>query len=293
MQVAIHARSFHKDNFVYVKAIWDLLLGSGYKISISYSFRQFLSKNKISGLTYHSVFNNYQEFKDNAFAISLGGDGTLLETITYIGRSETPVIGVNMGRLGFLAYTRREESIAAIESVIQGKHKITKRSLIEFKDEDHTLFEGVNYALNECAIMKRDSSSMIVIHTYLNDRLFNSYWADGLVFSTPTGSTGYSLSCGGPLVMPDTKNFIVAPISPHNLNVRPILVPDDAELSFEIEGRAKNFLLSLDSRSKLVKPHRRFFIKKADFSVLFIETPEYNFFKNLRDKLNWGLDSRN
>jgi NAD+ kinase len=293
MLVAIHGRPFSTDNFKFVELIWSKLTSAGAQIAVSSTFKKFTAKTDLKKLPVHVVYSDHKDFPDADYMISLGGDGSLLESVTFIGEKQTPVLGVNMGRLGFLAYTRREETEKAIDDLIHKKFKVANRSLIHLETGDPDLFGGVNFGLNECSLMKRDASSMVVVHAFLNGQFLNSYWSDGLVVSTPTGSTGYSLSCGGPLVMPDTQNFIIAPISPHNLNVRPMLVPDNSTLSFEIEGRSKNFLVSLDGRSRLVSPKTRITITKEAFGVSFIELPEYNFLKTLRDKLNWGLDSRN
>lgn len=293
MLFAIHGRPFSADNFVFVKLLWTKLKAAGVQIAVSSTFKKFISKTELKKLEVDFVYEDHLDFPKADYMISLGGDGSLLESVTFIGNKQTPILGINMGRLGFLAYTRREETESAIDDLIHKKFKITNRSLIHLEAEGTDLFGGLNFGLNECSLMKRDASSMVVVHAFLNGKFLNSYWSDGLVISTPTGSTGYSLSCGGPLVMPDTKNFIIAPISPHNLNVRPMLVPDNSTLSFEIEGRAKNFLVSLDGRSRLMTPKTRITIRKENFGVAFIELEEYDFLRTLRDKLNWGLDARN
>ncbi len=293
MLAAIHGRPFGSDNFPFVELIWLRLKDAGYQIAVSSTFKNFIEQTDLRKLAVDHIYNDHLDFPYPDFMISLGGDGSLLESVTFIGAKQTPILGINMGRLGFLAYTRREETQKALDDLVQKKFHVANRSLIHLDGGETDLFSGLNFGLNECALMKRDSSSMVVVHAYLNGQFLNSYWSDGLVISTPTGSTGYSLSCGGPLVMPDTQNFIIAPISPHNLNVRPMLVPDNCTLSFEIEGRASNFLVSLDGRSRLVSPNTRFTIRKEEFGLSFIELPEYNFLKTLRDKLNWGLDSRN
>jgi len=293
MLAAIHGRPFSLENFHFVELIWTKLKDAGYDIAISSTFKDFIDKTDLKHLAFDLVYSDHLDFPEPDFMISLGGDGSLLEAVTFIGSKQTPVLGINMGRLGFLAYTRREETNKALDDLVSRNFRVTHRSLLHLEGGEEGLFSGVNFALNECSLMKRDASSMVVVHAFLNDQFLNSYWSDGLVISTPTGSTGYSLSCGGPLVMPDTQNFIIAPISPHNLNVRPMLVPDNCKLSFEIEGRATSFLVSLDSRSRLVEPNNRFTLRKEDFGVSFIALPEYDFLKTLRDKLNWGLDSRN
>src|ERR1700750_2601854 len=185
------------------------------------------------------------------FLISLGGDGTLLDTVTMVRNKNIPVLGINFGRLGFLASIGKENAVTAIRALVKRGFVIDKRSLIHL-DANEELFGDVPYALNEFAIHKKDTSPMIKIHTYLNGEFLNTYWSDGLIVSTPTGSTGYSLSCGGPIVFPESASFVITPVAPHNLNVRPIVVPDDNIISFEIEGRSENIICALDSRRELV-----------------------------------------
>ena len=239
-----------------------------------------------------SWFDSANNLPKIDFAISIGGDGTILRTATYIGPKEIPILGINAGRLGFMATIQRDEVKSALDEFFNDEFIIEDRILVRYNDEEE-LFENTNYGLNDFSITKKDSASMIVIHTFIDGDFLNSYWADGLLISTPTGSTGYNLSCGGPLVMPQTNNFIIAPINPHNLNVRPMIVPDDSKLSFEIEGRAKKVLLTLDSRSKAVSTQSKFFVDKANFSVKLVKLNSNSYFNTLRNKLNWGKDARN
>ena len=209
MLVAIHGRPFSAENFPVVEMIWCKLKESGCQIAISSTFENFIVTTALKKLSFDFVFVDHFDFPEADFMLSLGGDGSLLESVTFIGRKQTPILGINMGRLGFLAYTRREDTEKALNDLANKNFKVKNRSLIHLDGGESSLFSGVNFAMNECAFMKRDSSSMVVVHTFLNDQFLNSYWADGLLISTPTGSTGYSLSCGGPLVMPDTHNFII------------------------------------------------------------------------------------
>jgi NAD+ kinase len=224
--------------------------------------------------------------------ISIGGDGTLLDAITYVGKSQTPVLGVNTGRLGFLATISKEEISDALEKLLDKSYELDDRTLLKL-DSNQKIFENRNFALNDFTIVKKDSSSMIKVHTYIDGEFLNSYWSDGIIISTPTGSTGYSLSCGGPLVFPRSNNFVITPVSPHNLTVRPIIVSENAEISFRVEGRSKKFLVSLDSRFEVVDESIRLKVKKADFKVNLIQLEGMQYFKTLRHKLNWGLDIRN
>jgi NAD+ kinase len=226
------------------------------------------------------------------FLISLGGDGTLLDTIAFVRDKDIPVIGINFGRLGFLASIGKGDMITAVEALANRTYVADKRSLIHL-DASKPLFGEVPYGLNEFSIHKTDTSPMIKIHTYLNGEFLNTYWADGLIVSTPTGSTGYSLSCGGPVVFPESGSFVINPVAPHNLNVRPIIVPDDNIISFEVEGRAENFLCALDSRKEIVDKNVQLAVRREKFNVSLVRLNENNFLQTLRNKLSWGLDQRN
>jgi NAD+ kinase len=291
MKIAVHGRSCNEDAYPYLQGMFDYLTKCNIALQIYHPFKTFLERKGIK-LHKYPTYNSKEDIFEADFVLSMGGDGTLLETITYIERRNIPILGINLGRLGFLATTQRDDIKNAIDLLIDRKFKINERSLIKLiHGED--LFNNLNYGLNEFAILKRDTSSMIVVHTYLNKEYLNSYWADGLLISTPTGSTGYSLSCGGPLVMPQNNLFIITPVSPHNLNVRPLIVPDDSVISFEVESRSNNFLISLDSRSVKVPTSTKLAVKKEDFKIRLIELDNYNYFHTLRKKLNWGLDLRN
>ena len=241
-------------------------------------------------LLFFSHSNDLDESVD--FLISLGGDGTLLDTIAFVRDKDIPVIGINFGRLGFLASIGKEDMVTAVEALVNRTYVADKRSLIHL-DASKPLFGEVPYGLNEFAIHKTDTSPMIKIHTYLNGEFLNTYWADGLIVSTPTGSTGYSLSCGGPVVFPESDSFVINPVAPHNLNVRPIVVPDNNIISFEVEGRAENFLCALDSRKEIVDKNVQLAVRREKFNVSLVRLNENNFLQTLRNKLSWGLDQRN
>ncbi len=229
---------------------------------------------------------------DCDLVFSLGGDGTFLETILLVGDDEIPVLGINMGRLGFLASIAKEYIKESLYLLFNNKFVVEKRSLISI-ETNLNIFEGKCFALNEFAILRKDLSSMIRVKSYINDHYLNTYWADGLMVATPTGSTGYSLSCGGPLMMPDAKDFVITPVSPHNLNVRPLIVSDDSTLRFEIETRDRSYLLSLDSRSETVDNDISIIAKKAPFYAKLIRIEGINFPETIRNKLGWGFDKRN
>lgn len=223
---------------------------------------------------------------------SFGGDGTLLDTVTFVGDSNIPIIGINLGRLGFLAAISEHEIDEALSALIQGSYTIEKRTLLHL-DANIPLFGDAPFGLNEFTIYRKDSSSMIKIHTYLNGEFLNTYWADGLIVATPTGSTGYSLSCGGPVVFPQASNFVITPVAPHNLNLRSIVVPDNVIISFEVEGRSDTFLCTLDSRSEAISNETQLAIRKESFSISLVRPHDHNFLKTIRQKLYWGIDKRN
>lgn len=216
----------------------------------------------------------------------------MLDAVTLVRDSGIPILGINLGRLGFLATTNKEIIEQAIEALALNAFTIDQRTLLHL-DSNYPLFGDAPYALNDFTILKRDTSSMIVVSAYINGEFLNSYWADGLILCTPTGSTGYSLSCGGPIIFPNSGNFAITPVAPHNLNVRPIVIPDDAIVSFEIQGRTDSFLCTLDSRFEAITPAHQIAIRKEDFLVNLIRLHEQNFMSTIRNKLYWGLDQRN
>lgn len=233
-----------------------------------------------------------QPDKDTFCMISIGGDGTLLDTITLIQNSGIPVLGINTGRLGFLSAISTDEISYASKALISGDYAIDNRSMLQLYSPPE-LFGDFNYALNELTVLKRDNSSMIKIKAYVDEQFLNTYWADGLIISTPTGSTGYSLSCGGPIISPESKTFVITPIATHNLTVRPIVIPDSAVVKLQISGRTQDYLLTLDSRSRPMSTTEELFIKRAPFSINLIGIGQKDFYKTIRNKLAWGLDKRN
>lgn len=240
------------------------------------------------------TLSNHQELKDFApdVIITLGGDGTILSAATLIRELEIPIMGLNLGRLGFLASIEQERIEQAIDDYIDGKYTVIKRAMLKM-NSNPVVFPNDNFALNDFTLLKRDNSSMIVLHTFIDGEFLNSYWADGLIVSTPTGSTGYSLSCGGPIIFPSSENFVLTPVAPHNLNVRPVVISGNHKISFKIEGRADNYLCSLDSRYAVISSEHEITLEKNDFYTNLICLEGDNFMKTIRNKLNWGLDKRN
>ena len=239
------------------------------------------------------MFNDHESLKGNAdFLISIGGDGTLLKATTYVRNSNIPIMGVNTGRLGFISSISTDQIDAAITDLYKENYKIDNRTLLEVNTSNE-LFGKQNFALNEVAVTKKDTSSMIKVDAYIDNEFLNSYWADGLIVSTPTGSTGYSLSCGGPIIMPHTGNIIITPIAQHNLNVRPIVVEDESTIKLKVVDRDDLALISLDSRSRAFESSVEIIIKKAGFKIKLINPNFNSFLSTVRNKLMWGIDKRN
>lgn len=291
MKVALHGLALKSEYFQHVQILFEELSKFKFEIFVTEQFDRQLRMHGNKTLSYW-VIEGKQDMSMMDFMISIGGDGTLLDAVCQVGELEIPILGLNTGRLGFLATVATKDISIAIDQLANDNFQIENRSLISLQSH-RKLFNGLNFALNEFTIHKRDTSSMITVHTYIDGKYLNSYWADGLIVSTPTGSTGYSLSCGGPLISPEAKNLVITPVSPHNLNVRPIIVSDDSEISLEIEGRAEKFLISLDSRSTSISSEVKLSVKKESFQAKLIKLPHYHFFDTLRQKLNWGFDMRN
>jgi NAD+ kinase len=289
MRIGIHGRDFQQKSSRFMERVLTILSRYKAEIYVSSKFqRHFKSRHDYKV----KVFDHGDPLKNLDFFISLGGDGTLLDSITYVGEHEVPVLGINTGRLGFLATISREETEHALDSLFKGNYSIDQRTMLRLVSNPK-LFDGTRFALNDFTIMKKDTSSMITVHVSVDGELLNSYWADGVIVSTPTGSTGYSLSCGGPLVFPESEGFVITPVSPHNLGARPIVVSDRSEITFRIEGRSKKFLVSLDSRFETVDETVKLKVRKEKFKAQLIQLPGQHYFKTLRQKLNWGLDLRN
>lgn len=291
MRVAIYGKSLTKNYYDFANKLFESLKLKGVEFIVHEKFFEFLKPH----LTFSEKINTFsksEDLKGVSYLFSIGGDGTLLETVTLIKDSGIPVLGVNTGRLGFLTTVTTEGVEDTIQAVLDKKYSVDIRSLLSLEVENN-IFGSENYALNEITLQKKDTSSMITINAYLDGEYLNSYWADGLIISTPTGSTAYSLSCNGPIILPRSGNIIINPIAPHNLNVRPLVVPDDMELVFKVEGRTENFLVALDSRSKSVPLDSELKVKKAPHNLNLIRLKQYDFLNTLRSKLMWGMDKRN
>ncbi len=292
MRIAVYAKSVrdpkHQAGF---GELLKALALRGHEIWLPPSLEDHVHMNIESGMQVR-VFDHF--VKGDVLAdvlICVGGDGTILDTLSIVSDKGVPILALNTGRLGFLADVQLENLQHALDDIEKGNYSIEQRSLLQL-DSSHPLFD-YNFALNDFVIHKKETSSMIVVHTYLNGEFLNSYWSDGLIISTPTGSTGYSLSCGGPIIFPKSDSFVITPIAPHNLNVRPVVVSDDVVISFEIEGRASSYLASMDARSQSISGEVNMAIRKSDHKLNLMRLSNIHFLDTLRSKLHWGFDRRN
>lgn len=292
MKIALYGKSFKKESVTYLQFLISTLEKAEVNIFIYKSFYKVL-KEDLSFTSEFSFFSGYADLVDNVdYLFSIGGDGTLLDTITLVRDSGIPVLGINLGRLGFLSSVQKNDILYAVEQVMQKRYSIEERSLITI-DYDNNDFGEVNYALNEISIHKSEAHSMLSVKVSVNDKYLNTYWADGLIIATPTGSTAYSLSNGGPVLTPDAKNFIITPIATHNLTVRSIVIPDRSIVTVRVEGRNTNFNLGLDSRYILKENTTEFKVRKSKIKLNLMQLENECFFATIRKKLNWGLDNRN
>ncbi|HMO37964.1 MAG TPA: NAD kinase [Saprospiraceae bacterium] len=293
MQVVVYSREFKPGDTAHIQLLFDTLHAEGIN---AYVYRPYLEalQGHIRFQRDVGVFEGYLDFavKKLDFFITLGGDGTILAALMHIRDSGVPIVGINLGRLGFLACIEKRRIPEAISLLKRGMYQLDERRLL-YLESNFPIFGETRFALNDFTLLKRDTSSMITIHTYINGAYLNSYWSDGLIVSTPTGSTGYSLSCGGPIIFPNSGNFVITPVAPHNLSVRPIVISDNSVVSFEIEGRGENFLCTLDSRFETITAAHQLAVRKNDFNVRLAVLLDVDFLQTLREKLSWGADSRN
>lgn len=292
MKIAIYGRPYQNRLNQYVEQITQMITDTGFELAIAEPYAEYLSESGLINSN-HPRFDvddvNISEF---TCLLSIGGDGTLLDTVPIIGDSCVPVIGINAGRLGFISSISIDELDDVLKSLKSGNFKCEDRSLLLVQTE-RNLFGKKNFALNELTLHKKDSSSMIKIHAYLDNEILNTYWADGLIISTPTGSTAYNLSCGGPIIVPGSENVVVTPIAPHNLTVRPVVISNTASLRIKVSGRAESFLITLDSRSEAIFPNEEIHVSRASFYFKLIQPAGHSFISTMRNKLAWGLDKRN
>jgi NAD+ kinase len=292
MNVAIYGRKVNKQSIVYFNEVLEALHTFGWNPVLEKELKdQLVTKGGISEKI--DEFASHADFKSGIdLTISLGGDGTFIKTVGFIRDSGVPIIGINTGRLGFLANISKDQIKIALDQFREKKFEYQKRSLLRIHTEEN-LFGEDNFALNEVTIQKRDTASMITVHASLDNKYLNSYWADGLIVSTPTGSTAYNLSCGGPIITPGCQVHILTPIAPHNLNVRPVVVPDHMPIKLSIEGRERRYLISLDGNSKNIRQGEEVLITKAEFMINVVKFEDNNFLDTIRNKMLWGIDKRN
>lgn len=293
MKVAIFGQYYQNDTRPIIKDIFVFFNRNNVELVIEENFLKILYEQEIVGREY-KTFSSHKDL-DSSFdiLISIGGDGTILRAATYVRDSGIPMLGVNAGRLGFLAKVQKENIESFLQVVLEKKYSITERVLLTMECSPNTTKIDIDFAMNEVSINRKETTSMITIETYLNGEYLNSYWADGLIISTPTGSTGYSLSCGGPILTPDVKGLVITPIAPHNLTARPLVIPDDTEIRLKVSGREEQYLVSLDSRINSIDNNSELTIRKTPFKIKMVEIPEETFLKTLRNKLLWGEDKRN
>lgn len=292
MHIAIYGRAFNEKFSPFVDRLFVSLKERKISFSIYLPFFEFI-KHRMSICGNPATFSSYDEIKGKTdFVFSIGGDGTFLESTTFVRSSEIPIMGINTGRMGFLSSFAIDEIDVALNAIGNKSYSLDQRTLLRL-ETPCKLFGDTNFALNEVTVHKKDTSAMMIIHAHLDGKFLNSYWADGLIISTPTGSTAYSLSCGGPIVLPDSGNFVITPISPHNLNVRPIVVSDKCSISLRVEGRSQSFLVSLDSRSETISSEMELVVSKNSFNVSLLRPSNDGQLNTIRNKLNWGFDKRN
>ncbi len=293
MKVGIFGQALSENTKIYARKLLDSLAKFNVEVIIEQKFYNIL-------LDFEVTKGNYEIFSEKLtkehgvdLMFTLGGDGTILRVISIVKDTEIPIVGINTGRLGFMATISKEHINEKVESISKGEYKIKERRLLELQTSAKVENMPYNFALNEISINRKEATSMVTVDAYLNDEFLNSYWGDGLIVATPTGSTGYSLSCGGPIIMPGSNNLVLTPIAPHNLSARPFVIPDNTEIEFHIKGRAENYLVSLDSRIVTVPHGIKLRIKKSNFVVKMVRFEEQRFLTTLRKKMLWGEDYRN
>jgi NAD+ kinase len=294
MKVAIYGQYYQNSTEPIIRDIFVFFNQNNVELVIEANFLKMLYEKKLIKKEYNTFSSHTELDRSFDMLLSIGGDGTILRAATLVRDSGVPILGINAGRLGFLATVQKENIDEFLQIVIDKKYTLSKRSLLSLTcNPPNEALQDINFAMNEVSVSRKDTTSMITIDTFLNDEILNSYWADGLIISTPTGSTGYSLSCGGPILTPDVKGLVITPIAPHNLNARPLVIPDETEIKLKVSGREENYLVSLDSRITSVGNESILTIKKTPFQINMVEIPEETFLKTLRSKLLWGEDKRN
>lgn len=294
MKIGIYGQFYHENSETYIQTLLNVLQQADADVWIEANFLNIINEHQ-------DITKNFSTFKtftklDTSYDLffSIGGDGTILKAVTYVRDLGIPIVGINTGRLGFLATIQKEEISGSITQILNGDYSISERSLLTMTvDNEQVEPTDLNFALNEVAVNRKNTTSMIKVETKVNGKYLTSYWSDGLIVSTPTGSTGYSLSCGGPVIDPNTNSIVITPIAPHNLNARPLVIPDSSTISLTVSGREQSFLASMDSRIETFENNTTLIIKKASFTINMVQLTDDSFIKTLRKKLLWGEDKRN
>lgn len=292
MTVALFGKNLSPENSVYMRRLLEELLKNNVKILACKPFLEMIADCIPNG-SQIAVFESYADLKGKAdMLISIGGDGTILDTVPFVRDSGIPVLGINMGRLGFLSSISKDEISKAIASVISGNFSIEQRTLLELVSPE-SVFGDVKYALNELSLIRNPEHSLLAIRVYVDDVYLNTYWGDGILLATPTGSTAYSLSAGGPIIAPNAHNFVITPIATHNLTVRPVVITDESEIRIQVDGRERKYVFSMDSRSGTLDTSVELVVRKAGFCINMVRMDDRDFFSTIRNKLMWGKDNRN
>lgn len=294
MKIAIYGQFYHEHSENYIQFILDALQNYNAEVCIEANFLEIIKAQE--GMSYDfsevTTFTTLDASYD--FFFSIGGDGTILKSVTFVRDLGIPIVGINSGRLGFLATIQKEKITKSIQNILQGNFSVSERSLLSIEtDPENSQLQPLNFALNEIAVNRKNTTSMIKVETLVNGEFLNSYWSDGLIVATPTGSTGYSLSCGGPVIDPSTNSLVITPIAPHNLNARPLVIPDNCVITLKVSGREESYLVSLDSRIATLDNETVITIKKSPFTIKLVQLLDDSFVKTLRKKLLWGEDKRN
>lgn len=293
MRIAIFGRNLADENVPYMRRLFEALDVPGVTVSVYAPFVAHVAQ-AIPPQLHYTVFNNHDDLSACAeVLLSIGGDGTILDAVPLLGDSGIPILGINMGRLGFISSVAKDAIGRAVGDLLKGQFGTEPRSLIELVSPQGVFDDRVNYALNEINIIRNPEHSLLAIKVFVNDVFLNTYWGDGILMATPTGSTAYSLSAGGPILTPDSKSFVITPIAAHNLTVRPIVIPDDSVVRIQVEGREKRFVFSMDSRVCALDTSVELVVRKADFSIQTVRMEGTDFYSTIRNKLMWGKDNRN
>lgn len=291
MKIVVFGKQLEEAHVPYLKQLFDELHHRKAEVFVFKTYYEKLAK-KINFVSIPAVFTTLEDIKNVDFLFSIGGDGTLLDAVPYVKDSHTPILGINLGRLGFLSSISKFELQQAIDHIYEKNFTVDQRALLTLIKPSN-LFGNLNFALNDATVYRDNKTSLVAVHVYVDDMFLNTYWGDGLIIATPTGSTAYSLSVGGPIITPGSENFVIAPIASHNLTVRPIVISDKSSIKLKIEGRENKYLMTMDSRLATIKKTEEIILGKSDFKINLVRMPEHNFFSTIREKLFWGVDIRN